>query len=139
MILVENASINAAGEPVWIRLNTDSGSNYYNFGLQLYPTSTYSAAIFDHYGGGATSIIHFATLSQNAGSQVSGYVLLSGCNSAGVKVFNAVGAATANTSNEQTSSVTGGYYNSSSTISSISVIAGGGTFDAGTVFVYTSA
>ena len=40
---------------------------------------------------------------------------------------------------DQIAFILGGYYNKTDTISSISVVSGTGNFDAGTVYVYTSA
>ena len=78
-------------------------------------------------------------MSNNAGSAVSGYALFSGCNSSGVKVFNSAGAASSSTSSGHIYYTLGGYYNSSSTISSVSLFSNPGNFDAGTVYIYTSA
>ena len=72
-------------------------------------------------------------------SVVNGYCLLSGCNSSGVKVFQVAGSGDAAGSSGQQNRITGGVYNSSSTISSISVNCNSGTLDDGTVYVYTSA
>jgi hypothetical protein len=44
-----------------------------------------------------------------------------------------------NTGGDTGGYMSGGYYNSASTISSISVYSDTGNFDGGTVFVYTSA
>ena len=62
--------------------------------------------------------------------------LFDGCNSSGMKSFigMAVGTGTNQVSSQQI-----GYYNSSSTISSVSAFSGQGNFDAGTIYVYTSA
>jgi hypothetical protein len=78
-------------------------------------------------------------MTSGVGSSVSGYVLLSGCNSSGVKVYNSAGAADRSGADGQYFYTLGGYYNSSSTISSVSVFSAVGNLDAGTVYVYTSA
>ena len=57
----------------------------------------------------------------------------------GVKVFNSVGSATAASGSSNGQMILGGYYNSSSTISSISIFNNTANFTAGTVYVYTSA
>ncbi len=71
---------------------------------------------------------------------VSGGSTLTGCNSSGVKQHISYGSG----SNEgvgtaQEAKWTQGYVNLSATISSISVFSDTGNFDAGTVYVYTSA
>ena len=74
-----------------------------------------------------------------ASSEVYGFCLLTGCNSSGVKVAQVDGGALPEGGvNHQIYSY-GGYYNSSSTISSISIVSSIGNFDGGTVYVYTSA
>ena len=139
MILVEDASCNAVGA-MRIRLNTDTASNYYYAGTSRQDGATYSAA---NYGilsriDVPNSSIAFATPS-NSGSQVSGFLLLSGCNAAGVKMFNSAGAANADVSNSQISTILGGFYNSASTISSVSINTAGGNFYQGKIYVYKSA
>ena len=77
-------------------------------------------------------------MTANAGSAVSGYVLLNGCNTSGAKIFNSAGSITPSGSNGGTARILGGFYDSASVITSISVVSAN-NFDAGTVFVYTSA
>ncbi len=138
MVLVDGASSASASSLIYVRLNTDTGSNYYIYGADWYNTGTYAASNYNAiYGSGVG--FRLAFMSASATSAVGGYVLLSGCNAAGVKVMNAVGAAMAATSNNHQTYVTGGYYDSSSTISSVSVFSATGNLDAGTVYVYTSA
>jgi hypothetical protein len=138
MVLVDGASSASAGSLIYVRLNTDTGSNYYIYGGDWYNPATYAASNNNAISGSGVGF-RLAFMSASATSTVSGYVLLSGCNAAGVKVMNAAGAAMAATSNNHQTYVTGGYYNSSSTISSVSVFSSSGNLDAGTVYVYTSA
>ena len=139
MILVQGASSTSSNQLIGVRLNTDTGSNYYSFGADFNINNTYTPAYFSQTGG-ADSLIRLAYMANNVASIVSGYVLLSGCNSSGVKVFNSVGSANAPSSSYwHEPYMIGGYYNSASTISSVSVNCNSGTFDAGTVYIYTSA
>lgn len=139
LVYVANASGTDASRLISIRLNGDTGGNYWQTGLSMNFASAYNRG---NFGGdnlnGATSI-RLGFLSDDAGSEVDGYALFSGCNSSGVKVFNLSGSGTAFVGNGHTAFVTGGFYNSSSTISSVSLTLSVGTFDAGTLFVYTSA
>jgi hypothetical protein len=139
MILIEEAKSNAAGAHS-IRLNTDTGSNYYYAGATRQDGASYSAAnytILTRITSPNTGIA-FASPT-NASSQSSGFVLLSGCNSAGLKMFNLVGAANPDVSNGQISNTLGGFYNSASTISSVSIRTAGGNFSGGNIYVYKSA
>jgi hypothetical protein len=137
MVLVQGGSSASGSSRIAVRLNTDTASNYYQAGSQNTYASTYSAANFSRIDGSAEDRIYLGAQSTSAGEAMSGSVILSGCNSSGVKVFSSFGAGTG--SGGQESFITGGYYNSSSTISSISVYSGTGNLDAGKVYVFTSA
>jgi hypothetical protein len=137
MVLISGASTGSTGTSCDIRFNTDSGNNYYGYGLNYEYTTTYSANNYNTISG-ATDRIRLGTMSSNAASTISGYVLTTGCNASGVKVFNSAGTGGAGGSNSQQNYIMGGYYNSASTISSVSVVSSA-NFDAGTVFIYTSA
>jgi len=138
MVLVDGASSANTEAIIKVRLNTDTGSNYYNYGQRFIWPTTYDASTFTSQVG-ADDGIYLGRVGQNAGSAVSGYALFSGCNSSGVKVFNAAGAATPSGSVQHIFYTLGGYYNSASTISSVSIFSASGNFDAGTVYIYTSA
>jgi hypothetical protein len=138
MILVSGASYNDASFSLFtFRFNTDSGSNYSNNGgISIAESDT--ASQVDAIGETRANVI-FARGS-GASSIASGYCLLTGCNSSGVKVYTAGGGSNKSGFNSgQKAYTVGGFYNSSSTISSVSVFCDGASFDAGTVFVYTSA
>jgi hypothetical protein len=137
MVLCEGISTSAGSQTIRVRFNTDTGSNYYYFGYSIIGASSYNNINF--YGTNAsTTSLMLASTSSNAASVVNGYVLLSGCNAAGVKVFTSASGATAAGGNDHDFFSLGGYYNSSSTISSVSITTSG-TFDAGKFYIYTSA
>ena len=137
MILVQAASSASSNIDINWRLNGDTGSNYYRYGIQLNSPSTYSSSSLDSYGG-ATDRVRLGTMGTNAGAAVSGYVLLTGCNNSGVKVFQSAGAGTPGGGVDQVMYHFGGYYNSATVISSISIVSNSGNLDAGTVFVYVA-
>jgi len=139
LVLVEDASSASASSFIRLRFNGDSTSNYYYYGIELNGPSTYAASNLANLSIGGTTQLTFGGLSGSATSTLGGYCLLSGCNSSGVKAFNFAGAASAAGNSGQNGNIGGGYYNSSSTISSVSVISSTGNFDNGKVFVYTSA
>lgn len=130
MIVVTNASTNTDNS-VTVRFNGDTGSNYYNYGVAWGRTNNNG---FASTPATYVQLAFVAAASENG----FGYLLLTGANSSGVKVYQSTGGATDNAG--AASYTIGGYYDSSSTISSISIFAtNSGSFDNGTVRVYTSA
>ena len=138
MILFDGASSASAQSYIGIRLNTDTGSNYTAHGSRNIFRTAYTSDPFSKINMAGSDNIRMARLSLAAAVDTEGYLLLNGCNSSGVKVFHGVGAV-GNNDYEKEYYYTGGFYNSASTISSISMISTVGNFDAGTVYVYTSA
>ena len=136
MILVDAASSGSTSN-IGIRLNTDTASNYFRYGFNDVAPNAYSRDSFNR-AQGSSSVIPL-TESMAAGDAVSGYVLLSGCNASGVKIYNSIGAQSNDFSTTARRFGLGGYYNSSSTISSVSIFSSTGNFDAGTIYVYASA
>jgi hypothetical protein len=138
LVILSQASSATAASIISLRLNTDTGSNYYAYGFKAQqgnPNVSFSPVT------GAAANVPFGRMDAgNAGSPVSGYALISGCNTSGVKALQVVGSGEtySGTANMEIYS-TGGYYNSSSTISSISIFSSTGNLDNGSVFVYTTA
>lgn len=134
MIMVLNASTASGNNVVAIRINTDTGSNYYRYGI-------YKDAANDFRDlGGAAAYAELGSLSANNGDTVSGTCLITGANAAGVKVLQVAGTANMQGyGGSGRANIYGGYYNSSSTVSSVSVYSSSGNFDLGTVWVYASA
>jgi hypothetical protein len=138
MILYASASSANNGTEFRCRLNTDSNNNYYGFGVKWEIHATYQENYLGQRNGSANSGIFLnQTGVASSGSTFSGGIMLTGCNSSGVKSFQAMAGCSAATNNDAT--VSTGYYNSSSTISSVSLHSTSGNFDNGTIYVYTSA
>lgn len=138
-VLVSNASSATAGSEFNIRFNGDSASNYFYVGALI--TANASPLIPANLTRAASTNtqIRFGTLSSAASSDIAGYVSLTGGNSSGIKMIQSVAAAAPAGADSQEHYYLGGYYNSSSTISSVSIRSTAGNFDAGTIYVYTSA
>ena len=135
MVIVSGASTVTAGYTATsLRLNTDSSGNYGTFGLSFLDGGASSAN-----NQTSNTEIPIGRSTTDAASIVAGYVLLSGCNASGTKIFNSAGGVSPGSGAYPRSYILGGWYTSSSTISSISIISEAGNFDAGTVYVYTSA
>jgi hypothetical protein len=134
MVLVQNAGTTGASSIISVRLNTDTGSNYALLGYKVF-----QAGGLDLLDSLTDTYITLGRMANNAASKVTGTVLLTGCNSSGVKVYQSFGSGNTGGGTGNYSVSGGGYYNSSSTISSVSVFSAGSDFDEGTVYVYTSA
>lgn len=135
-IRIDNASSANAASAIRIRFNSDSTSNYLSAGAYYSARSTLALSLGVQ---GVDSSVTVAEMAVNAASSVYGSLLLTGCNSSGLKHYVATGGAgTAASATDQAGFWLQGIYNSSSTISSISIISSTGNFDSGTVFVYTS-
>ena len=139
MVLVVGASNNSNGDTCLVRFNSDTGANYGQAGSELGYSNTYSAADFTTYTDLTGTSIALGKMSNNSASAVNGYVMMTGCNASGLKVFNSFGMASPGGGTGQRSYQLAGFYNSASTISSVTILYSGGTLDAGTVYVYTSA
>ena len=136
-IRIDNTSSANGASAIGVRFNTDSASNYLSAGAYYSARSSLALTLGVT---GADNRVSIAEMATNAGSTVYGSVLLTGCNSSGLKQYVALGgASTAASSTDQAGFWLQGIYNSTSTISSISILSSSGNFDGGTVYVYTSA
>jgi len=137
-VLVKGAGAGVSAG-IHVRLNGDtSGLSYLQYGPYISAAATYNSGNFTalDYSG---SRIDIAYLSNNANSVAWGGLLLQGCNGAGKKMFSQIGGADAAGGSGQTLVSSFGFYNSSSTISSVSLFSSSGNFDNGTFEVYGSA
>jgi hypothetical protein len=131
-IIVESASAGASTAITW-RLNADSGSNYGYWGTEQTITSLSGTS------ASADTSVFMCVASNNAASRIFGTALITGTNSAGLKMYQGVAGSTPNGGSGQTSFPAGGYYTGTSTISSFSLISSVGNFDQGTLYVYKTA
>ena len=139
MVLVVAASINTAtpGE-IRIRLNTDTGANYTQQGSTITFDTSYNAGAAENLNYEGVTAFYVGRTPNNASGSLSAGLTIMGCNSAGLKVCQSVGMGSANSTYSQRQDIAQGFYNSASTISSVSVNADY-TFDGGRVYVYGSA
>jgi hypothetical protein len=136
MIVIRAASSQSTASFISVRLN-GTIADYWGVGWRYANPTTYSDNIsvaynVDDYG------IYVGKMANSAGSLVSGYVLLTGCNSSGVKVWESTGGPDDTGDNGHFYNI-GGTWSNSATISSVSVKSSSNVFDNGTVFVYGSA
>lgn len=139
LIVVDQAGYNVGtASRLAVRINGDTASNYYQYGTSILGASTWAATnVRSEYG--SNSWISLALQSSNSSSTNSGYCLIFGGNSAGVKAFTSAGSGNAAGGSSNIAYIQGGQWNNSATISSVSVVNSGGNFTSGTVYVYTSA
>ena len=135
MVLVQTAST-GTGPIFYVRFNADSTGNYGYAGVVNQYGGTYSG--FNFNPDDALTATQFRlSKTPGDGNSGGGYVLATGCNSAGLKQVLYGGGANGGTNQQYFGA---GFYAGTSTISSISITTSdSSTFDGGTVYVYTSA
>jgi len=140
MILVDDASSATSNSWITIRFNGDTGNNYYQYWNSVTPGSTYATTIGGAGKDAASAQVLLGKMRTATSGTVFGGLTITGCNSSGVKAFWYSGGGEASSSADSQVARNGqGYYNSASTISSISIFSATGNLDNGTVYVYTSA
>jgi len=128
-IYIEGASSSNASPYIRLRVNGDSGGNYswVNVGLQGTSVRADSPA-------GVSSFYNLGRVGNTAANVMYAMITILGGKTTGLKPINAVAYGDGTGTNESFS--TNGYYYGSSAITSISLLASTGNFDAGTVYVY---
>ena len=138
-MIVKNASGTSAGLTAFrYRINGNTGSIYNSYGLTIDPGASYSTSIATQNVIEGTSL-SLGVMSSNAGSQISGYVRLEGCNSSGLKMIQSASGVGPETGNSGANRILGGFINTSSVVSSITFFTDDSTnFDNGTLRIYGS-
>jgi hypothetical protein len=125
---INGLSMTGSGQDVLLRFNSDSGSNY----TYLYLNA--NGATFNGIeDSGTAAQITLGQQGSSATDTLSAYVMLQGGNSTAIKPIYFTSFTTGTS---KRSYMGDGRYLGTSTISSVSVIAGSGTFDAGSILVY---
>ena len=138
-IIIENCSSASAGGTVDLRVNGDTGNNYFTVGPKVNQAASYAATNLTQSTSTAAGKIGFGQLSSNSASVLAAFAFIDGANSSGVKPIIYGGSATAAGGSAQAANWGGGMWTGSATVSSISILSESGNFDSGTVYVYTSA
>ena len=129
MCMIYDAGSASASSIISLRLNTAT-TNYTSAGMYI---TTGDVNIYD--GAGAGNIV-IGKMGAQTNATVFGYARINGCNSSGLKVYDAAGCGWAS---GKEAYIHGGYYNSTSTISSVSIVSSVGNFDQGTLYVFATA
>lgn len=136
-IVVAQASA-SANSYFRIRINGVSTSTYFLAGPANSTPSSYSATQFNPvYDSSETGWI-LGKMSSNAASNLSGGIMIFGCNATGTKVAHWVGAATTSTGTDPEHRFNFGYQADANAVTSVSIVSSSGNFDAGDWYVYGS-
>ena len=137
-MIIKNASAAAASNAMRYRINSNTGDIYRSYGLTINMNSSYSNAIATQNVIETTSL-SLGVMSSNAGSQVSGFVRLEGCNSSGIKMVHSASGVGSEGSNDANNRIVGGFIDDSAVVSSITFFTDGASnFDVGTLRIYGS-
>ncbi len=140
MIVFVSASTTAASTIIGIRFNTDTTTKYNTYGTYVYSPAAYvTGGISQNITQTGATYIQIGDGSGADTSAASGYCLIGGANATGIKTYQAVGGFSRAGNDSQANNIVGGVYTGTSTISSVSMYSPTANFDAGTVYVYTTA
>jgi hypothetical protein len=137
MVLLEDVSSASSGSFIGVRLNGDSAGNYFRVGLEYTGASSYFSYNLGRIAGNAYSIELLRMPTSSADEAGAAGVIITGCNSSGVKAFE--GSGSANGGSGQRGYAITGYWNNSSTVSSVSAYSSSGNLDGGKMYIYASA
>ena len=131
LVLIDKAGVTAgANYSTRFRINTDTGTNYYWATTLFTPTLSNDSSFYNQDGFISCD---FGT---DTSSRLSGYLLINGGNSSGVKTCLTNTASTVSGK----AAFGGGYWSGSATVSSVTFRnENGQNFTTGTMYVYTSA
>jgi len=136
MVVIRAASSLSTASTIGIRLNTEI-VDYWGVGWRLANPATYTSSQAQSYNLDEYQI-PVGKMGNSASCTVSGYFLLTGGASSGVKVWQVAGG-TDDSGNNGIFYTLGGTWSNSATVSSVSIKSTSNSFDGGTVFVYGSA
>jgi hypothetical protein len=137
-IIVFGASLTVANDQIWMRFNSDTSTNYRTAGSYIAVQSPYDPTGYQDVQD-FTTHIKLGYHSFNTSNTISTSIRMSGAASTNAKVYNYLSGSSWQTSGTARQVYAGGVYTGSSAISSISLIANNGTFDAGSIYIYGAA
>jgi len=138
-VVMDAASSVSSAISIFFRINADSGATQYAYyGNAMKAATAYSGGNFVGRNSSGTSRIFVLEQSNDATNDFGAGISVDGCNATGYKIIT-LNSGPGGTGVNQESYNLQGYYKGTSTVSSISIIAQTGNFDAGTLYVYGSA
>lgn len=139
MVVIREGSTSSASQFIRFRVNSLATGIYNYSGAELGFPSAYAASNGNTLDSYADSEILLCKTSSAAADLFSGGLILRGSNSAGTKMLTSTLASSNNSGNGGTTNLLSGFISTSATISSVQIRVTSGTFDAGTIYVYTTA
>ena len=136
LILIRYASCNTASVVFNVNFNSDTAANYKNFEGRFTPPSTYGLSIQNNDADTGATRIGYAAWASGTSSNVSGYLLLDGANSTGVKSYTYASGIDNSGGQNGSSKTGGGVYIGTSVISSIQLAPASGSFSGGNAYIY---
>jgi hypothetical protein len=141
MVIIRGASSGSTNAEIRMRINNNATNVYTSVGQNFYGVSTYQPWNLLRAQNSVPAFIPMGTQGNSQNSAVSGYCLITGAATSGVKVYTAASMADMQSAAQPVNEgfTIGGIFDSSSTVTEVNIVSSVGNFDAGTVFVYTSA
>lgn len=139
-VFVRGAGWASASKQLYLRFNTDAAANYDYEGIRYdIDSASFTITKITGVGSAGQNQLQLGNQSLNASSVVRASAVLTGGNAAGVKIIQASGMGTPASQDGQDGYVYNAVWNNSATVTSISLVSSSGNFNAGSVYVYTSA
>jgi len=138
-VVIDSASSNTTSDYMRMRINSDTGSNYYWAAPVYIARSSYAANNSTAQGYFASDNLEICRWGAQNNGSASGGIMLDGGNSSGLKMFNVNMGVDQGTGFDGWSKSGYGYWNNTATITSVTIYCLNGSFDAGTMYVYGSA
>jgi hypothetical protein len=141
LVTIDNCS-GAGTSQCIMRFNSDTGSNYSQYGAApIFQTTYLLGNVANIKRTTSTTSLSFLSTATSASSSGAGYLRLSGGATAGIKTYQMVGYSNAaGGGDDPYAYFTGGIWNNTATVTSVSFIAEfGGAFDNGTMRIWGSA
>lgn len=140
LVLLRGVSTNStANAVISLQLNSDTGANYSSQQFILNIGSTYSSNNMTAESLTSATAYKLAAQSSNVSSTISGYAMIIGGATSGIKIINSSAGADASGGTNQNQISGGGFWSGSGTITSVSLTTSTGSFDSGSFTVYGSA
>lgn len=136
LVLISYASSANASSELSLIVNGLTTTIYDNYGYFFSNNTSYTSVQYSILGDNSENRIRVGNMGGSATNFIGGSILIDGANASGIKQFTSLGGGTGTPATFNSNQ---GVIQTSATISSIGVQSGSGNFDAGTVYVYTSA